>query len=71
MPHPHRPPLDREPPAGPYGVVGFASLPYLPTGLAGTAGERLEAAMRAAAARIGERHGTSIGIIPTFPAFPT
>jgi arginine utilization protein RocB len=48
---------------GPAVVIGFASLPYLPTQLTGEAGERLEAAARAAAAASAE----PVGIIRHFP----
>lgn len=53
--------------SGPAVVLGFASIPYLPTELQGAAGERLEAACRRAAATVGERHGTPIGIARYFP----
>jgi arginine utilization protein RocB len=48
-------------------VIGFASLPYLPTELSGEAGARLEAAARAAADVVAEQHGVSIGISRFFP----
>jgi len=53
--------------AGPGVVIGFASLPYLPTELNGSRGERLEQAVRDAAARIAARHATSIAIRRFFP----
>ncbi|HEX6012607.1 MAG TPA: hypothetical protein VFY87_12575, partial [Geminicoccaceae bacterium] len=53
--------------SGPAVVVGFASMPYLPTGLRDGEGRRLEAAARAAARRVGERHGTPIGFLGHFP----
>ena len=48
--------------AGPAVVLGFASVPYLPTTLTGPEGERLEAAVRRAAAVVAARHGTTIGV---------
>jgi arginine utilization protein RocB len=54
--------------SGPAAVLGFASLPYLPAALgADPDARRLERAVRAAAARVGERHGTSIGARAFFP----
>jgi arginine utilization protein RocB len=52
---------------GPGIVIGFASWPYLPTHLSGPAGDRLEAAARAAAADTSARHGCSLGVIRYFP----
>lgn len=52
---------------GPAVVLGFASVPYLPTSLRGVGGERLESAVRRAAALVAERHGTSVGICRHFP----
>jgi arginine utilization protein RocB len=48
-------------------VIGFASLPYLPTQLAGPQGERLERAVREAAEACARRGGTSIGVMGYFP----
>ena len=53
--------------AGPAIVIGFASLPYLPTSLRGQAGGNLEAAVRLAAAGTARRHGVSIGVSQVFP----
>jgi arginine utilization protein RocB len=53
--------------AGPAVVVGFASMPYLPTELRGDEGRRLEAAAREAGRRVGERRGASIGFLRHFP----
>jgi arginine utilization protein RocB len=53
--------------AGPAVVIGFASLPYLPTQLAGPQGEQLERAVREAAEACARRRGTSIGVIGYFP----
>lgn len=52
---------------GPAVVLGFASVPYLPTSLRGAGGERLEAAVRRAAALVAERHGTRVGTCRHFP----
>jgi arginine utilization protein RocB len=52
---------------GPAVVIGLASMPYLPTELRGRDGRHLEAACRRAAAAVGERHGTGIGIAHYFP----
>jgi arginine utilization protein RocB len=53
---------------GPAVVVGFASMPYLPTELHGSGGLCLEAAVRQAARRVAGRHATTIGLRPRFPA---
>lgn len=46
--------------AGPAAVLGFASIPYLPTELRGPGGERLRVAAERAARRTAGRHGTTI-----------
>lgn len=48
-------------------VIGFASMPYLPTRLKGEAGAGLEAAVRHAARHVEVRHHTSIGLCGYFP----
>jgi arginine utilization protein RocB len=53
--------------AGPAVVLGFASVPYLPTTLAGPGGERLEAAVRRAADTVAARHVTTIGTCRYIP----
>jgi arginine utilization protein RocB len=54
--------------SGPAVIVGFASLPYLPSQLKGAAGDRLRVAVERARARIAARHGMSIGTLQYFPA---
>ena len=53
--------------SGPAVVLGFASIPYLPTEPRGEGGRRLEAAARAAAEAVAARHGTGIAIRRYFP----
>jgi arginine utilization protein RocB len=53
---------------GPAVVLGFGSMPYLPASLAGAAGDRLERAVRQAAAETAATHGTTIGSRGHFPA---
>ncbi|WP_207484778.1 M20/M25/M40 family metallo-hydrolase [Arenibaculum pallidiluteum] len=53
--------------SGPAVVLGFASMPYLPTRLLGEDGRRLEAAAREAAAEVAGRRGTSIRTLRYFP----
>lgn len=53
--------------SGPAVVLGFASMPYLPTRLTGESGAKLEAAARRAAREVAARHGTSIGVRGHFP----
>ncbi len=53
---------------GPVVVLGFGSMPYLPASLAGAAGDRLERAVRRAAAETAATHGTTIGCRGHFPA---
>ena len=53
---------------GPAAILGFASLPYLPASLGSDPeARRLEAAVRAAAAVVGERHTTTVGTRAFFP----
>lgn len=52
---------------GPAVVVGFGSIPYLPTRLSGAPGAaRLARVAATAAQAVGDRHGTSIGCTPVF-----
>jgi arginine utilization protein RocB len=53
--------------AGPAIVLGFASLPYLPTLLQAAAGERLKRAVSAAVSETAERSGVPIRITQVFP----
>lgn len=52
---------------GPAIVIGFASIPYLPTELRGPEGQRLAAAVERAAHQVGDRHGTTFGTCRYFP----
>jgi arginine utilization protein RocB len=53
--------------AAPAVVVGFASMPYLPTRLRGEEGARLAEAVRRAVAVVGRRRGGGIGTLGFFP----
>ena len=52
---------------GPAVVVGFGSMPYLPTALQGESGRRLQAAVARAVDMVGGRRGSLIGVCRTFP----
>lgn len=53
--------------SGPAVVVGFGSIPYLPTRLSGLPNAvRLARIATTAAQAVGDRHGTSIGVTPVF-----